>query len=269
LTVAAALEAIRKAGTSLAWETRNDHTVLFFGPAAAMTRLHVQPPQEIVGLYLAAETGAAMLQTVADLWQLKIQVEPSLFDARDALVAARKRGQEDEAPRGVLAMLYNPLGFQRQWGGSGLAQRVPSNALELTVVERLDLTDLMPRLASYFGGECRDTPTARASGGGRWELTRLSNPQKRAAAVARLKTAIEEKAGTEPAPTTDATDSGESTIVIPAPNDEVVAAFDGLGVLGRPPFPRWRGSWMRKNRCRRRHRCACWARCVSPKPAAR
>src|SRR2546425_4151482 len=231
LTVAAALEAIRKAGTPLAWETRNDHTVLFFGPAAAMARLHVQPPQEIVGLYLAAGTGAAMLQTVADLWQLKIQVEPGLFDARDALVAARKRGQEDEEPRGVLAMLYNPLGFQRRWDGASLAQPAPSKLLEITLVERLDLTELMPRVASYFGGECRDT------GGGRWELTRLSNPQKLAAAVTRLKSAIEAKAGAPPAPAPDNTEGGENTIVIPEPDEETLAAFDGLAVLGAPAVP--------------------------------
>src|SRR5207253_1683707 len=45
------------------------------------------------------------------------------------------------------------------------------------------------------------------------------------------------KAGPPPAPAPDNTEAGESTVVIPAPNDEVAAAFDGLAVLGAPAVP--------------------------------
>jgi hypothetical protein len=238
-SVSEALDAIRKRGASLSWEVRNGYVLLYFGPEEELARLRAQPPSEIVGAYLGGESGAPLVQAVADLWKLKLHAETDLFKTRDALLTARKHQKEDQEATGARSMLY---GSMRRWGGaSGGEAAQPSPLLELKVVERLEPAELLQRVAAYFGGECRH------AAGDRWEMARLTDSRKLAAEIDRLKRVIETDSGSAGEGFSSyASRQGiglgvvrteEGVTVIPPPSEEVRSAFDSLAVLGAPAVP--------------------------------
>jgi hypothetical protein len=232
LTVAKALEAVRNAGTPLAWETKNGYTLLYFGTPQQLAGIRAHPPLKISGLYLAAGTGAALLDAVGDLWQISIRPDPDLLKPRDALIAARKRQQEEEKDSAEAAGPLTLSPYQRFADQSGDETDREPALVEFKVVDRLDLEDLLHRLAAIFGGECVES--ARQT----WEIRPFSDARKVAAEIERLRgIAAEHTEGEGTSYASRAQGEEEEGAEIGPVRSETQAAMEGLAVLGRPALP--------------------------------
>src|SRR5207253_2457136 len=106
MTVEGALQAIQKTPTKVAWEQRGGYMLLYFGAPEEMARLRSEPPSDVVGLYAAAESGAALTHALEEVLQLKIHAQPAVFAGREAVLTARKRLMESDEPSAGSAGRY-------------------------------------------------------------------------------------------------------------------------------------------------------------------
>jgi hypothetical protein len=240
MTVQEALEALRKAGTPLAWDNGKSAMLLDYGPPSELAALRKQAPTETVGLFLRAETVPAMLQAVNDIWHIQAEADPELIRQRAAFVAARQKleNQEADAPASLIALINSG-----QYGGNTTQPERYTTALEFKAVKRLDLDGLMQELARYLGG------SVHHGDGNRWKFTRLSDPQQLNAEIARLKGVIDQETASIMAGSTsfasrsggdddsDANSDNQQAAEMPQMTEEPTKAFDALGILGAPALP--------------------------------
>jgi hypothetical protein len=240
MTVQEALEALRKAGTPLAWDNGKSAMLLDYGPPSELEALRKQPPAETIGLFIRAETMPAMLQAVSDIWHIQAEADPELIRQRAAFVATRQKleNREADTPASLLAMMnYGRFGY------NATQTEKYTTALEFKAVKRLDLDGLMQELARYLGG------TAHHGEGNHWQFTRISDPQQLNAEIARLKGIIDQETASIMAGSTtyesrmsgqddsDENSDNQQAAEMPQMNEEPTKAFDSLGILGAPAVP--------------------------------
>lgn len=231
------LTALRKAGTPLGWETQSGYTLLNFDKPQTLAGLRAKPPQEIVGVYLAAPDGEAMLHAVGDLWKVKIQTGPDFFKERNALLAARKASAQDDTPQGAFAIYTSAMTYGAAMPGSTDDSH---GLMEFSVVERMKLDEFMSRLAAYFAAD------AKKSSDGQWQFTRWTDAKKITAEIARLKAEIEESNAAPNGFSSFASRRGgdfnpyggaQEMGAIPPLSEKATAALDNLTALGPPAVP--------------------------------
>jgi hypothetical protein len=243
MTCREALEALRKAGTPIAWGSNGKSAMLIdYGPPSELNALLKQQPTETVGLFMRAETVPALLQAVNAIWRIQAEADPELIRQRAAFVAARQQREADEAeevPASLIAVMNG--------ANNGINSTQPeryTTALEFKAVKRLDLDGLMQELARALGGGVQHAD------GNQWRFARLSDPKQVAAEIARLKGVIDQETASIMAGSTsyesrtgglEAGDSGgedqQQPADMPQMNEEPTKAFDALGVLGNPAIP--------------------------------
>ncbi|MCW3061234.1 MAG: hypothetical protein JWQ02_3055 [Capsulimonas sp.] len=237
-TIQSTMEAMRRAGTPMAWDTSKGYVLLDFAAPEDLKRIQAQPPVETIGLLLTGPTDDAMLRAFADVERIQIKTDAALLKKRADFRATRNKTEDsDEDSQDAMT---DPTSSYR----SIPSQQRTIDRPEFKVIDKLDLSGVMQRLGEYYGAEMISTAT------GQWELKAYSDPAKISAEIARLKQPIDEAAANAPQPNSsfEARQTGQAAssdeiaqaeqMAIATPiGAEAIAAFDTLGTLGSPAVP--------------------------------
>lgn len=226
-SISSCLTAIRAADKKPAWETLDGRILLYFGTDDELAHAHAHPPGSVSGIYLHAHNCAGMLASIADFWKIRIDADPSLLMRRDALIGSRKLGADSEEPRGMMGVISS---MTRMGMMGGRMAKPPSDALALTVEEKITSDALVQKVAALMGGECVRQP-------GGWKISTIADPKKAQAEIDRLKEVIKDKSGTDFIHSTPNPLTGEQTVVVGTLPDEAQQAVESLAALGPPAMP--------------------------------
>lgn len=227
-TISACLTAIQKSGTPCTWETDKGRVLLYWGSKEDLEGSKVHPLDHVAGLYASAHSAASLLAVVGDALQLKLRADAALLQHEDEILAARpsRANPEDtDAPQGMAGVLSSMYRGGMMGVRGGAAKTLLGANLTLKIEERCTIEQVMQRLASVLGGECRSVS-------GVWEFRSLTDEKKIDEEIKRLKGIVNDKGANTNTVTTTNPVSGEPTIVVSNLSEEVQTALENLLALG-------------------------------------
>lgn len=222
------LKALEEKKTSLEREARAGYLLIFFGKKDELEASERGTVEDVTGLYVAAPSGRELVAALSDVLRLDIRASPAVYRTRETLVQVRRdrelTARDEQSPNN-----YGRVDQDEEEVDLPVL-------LELKSGDRVSVADLMQKLGSYFGAECRQSES------GEWELLPLTEPHRLSQEIGRLQEVIKEAGGEgDEGFTSFAGRSGAGTedeeeiepdAAIPHLADEALEAFDNLALLG-------------------------------------
>ncbi len=256
-TVSDVIDAMRKAGTQITYDTTRGYVFMVFGDQTELAKTRLAPPDPVTGVYLCGPDPQAALMALADSRREHIELDPSL---NDAWTAYQKRSFAIE--NGIGSLESGPS-FQREMLMRMMAgQNTGQDRFEFSNIRRMSESQFMTAIAKQVGGQ------ALLQGTGNWRITAFSKGAALDAELARLKSVIDqgsgigvqmngagtsyaERHGVAGATSSDSSDEAvladNSTQAVQAVQSEidqfsqmdssVTSAEDELGLIGAPAVP--------------------------------